>query len=70
MRREVSGDRHGVDMPSQHHPFRASQAGPGDHRVAVTVHGEVRQGRTAPAMASASGSSSPLTEATSNQAGR
>jgi len=43
MRREVSRDRHSIDMASQHHALGAPEAGPRDHRVAVPVHSEMRE---------------------------
>ena len=40
--REVIGDRHGVDVPGQHHPLRPVQHGPGDQGVAVPEQLQVR----------------------------
>ena len=40
---QVARDRHGVDVPGQDHPLRPPERGPGHDRVAVAVHGQVRQ---------------------------
>jgi len=42
-RGEVIGDRHGVDVPGQDHPLRPPEHGAGHDRVAVPVHGQVRE---------------------------
>ena len=42
-RGQVARDRHGVDVPGQDHPFRPPERGAGHDRVAVPVHGQVRQ---------------------------
>lgn len=42
-RGQVVRDRHGVDVPGQHHPPRTSQRGTRDQRVAVTVQRQPRQ---------------------------
>ncbi len=41
---QVVGDRHGVQVSGEQHPLGAAEVGPGDDRVPVPVHGEVRQG--------------------------
>ncbi len=41
--RQVARDRDGVDVPGQDDPFRPAEHGPRHDRVAVTVHGQVRQ---------------------------
>jgi hypothetical protein len=43
--RQVARDRDGVGVPGQDHPLRPAQRGPGHDRVAVPVHGQVRQRR-------------------------
>jgi hypothetical protein len=42
-RGKVAGQRHGVDVPGEDHPLRPAQHGAGHDRVAVPVHGQVRQ---------------------------
>jgi len=42
--RDVARDRHGVEVPGQHHPLRPPERGTGHDRVSVPVHGQVRPG--------------------------
>jgi hypothetical protein len=40
--RDVARERHGVQVPGQHHPFRPPEHGAGHDHVSVPVHGQVR----------------------------
>jgi hypothetical protein len=42
--RDVARERHRVEVPGQHHPFRPPEHGAGHDRVTVPVHGQVRPG--------------------------
>ena len=67
--REVVGDRHGVQVPGQHHPARPAERGAGQHHVADPLH---RRGagapRSAASTASAIACSSPETDSMSTSA--
>ena len=68
-RRQVVGDRHGVQVPGQHHPLRPAELGAGQHHVALALHRQAGQGRSAASTASASSASSPDTDSMSTSAG-
>ena len=41
--RDIARERHGVEVPGQHHPFRPPEHGAGHDRVTVPVHSQVRR---------------------------